>query len=380
MFELLPIIIIGLVFAGISEKQSKKIVNDSGIVYYEKKDVVFYLIAVVVLATFVGLRKVYNDTGVYIDQYNSIELTGVFPNFLFNDIDWNISSNFGFTIIMRLLKFLHFSDQSFLMFFAFFILGVYFWFIRKYSNNIFLSVFYVITMGIYTFTMGALRQCIAIAICLIAVDCFLTKKYALFVLLVLFAITFHQYAFIFLIVPLLSFSPWTSRTYIVVFLFLIGSFGMQSILEAIDDFTLAMGKTYSTGSFSGKGVNVFRLIVVWIPTALSFILKDKLINDGSRAENLFINLSMINAEIMFLGLFGTANYFARLANFFLIFQTISLPVIIQKYPVAERKFLTTGSIIGYSLYFIYANTIAQGGFDNNYFGISFFDYINNIFV
>lgn len=77
MFELLPIIIIGLVFAGISEKQSKKIVNDSGIVYYEKKDVVFYLIAVVVLATFVGLRKVYNDTGVYIDQYNSIELTGV---------------------------------------------------------------------------------------------------------------------------------------------------------------------------------------------------------------------------------------------------------------------------------------------------------------
>ena len=121
MFELLPIIIIGLVFAGISEKQSKKIVNDSGIVYYEKKDVVFYLIAVVVLATFVGLRKVYNDTGVYIDQYNSIELTGVFPNFLFNDIDWNISSNFGFTIIMRLLKFLHFSDQSFLMFFAFFI-------------------------------------------------------------------------------------------------------------------------------------------------------------------------------------------------------------------------------------------------------------------
>jgi transmembrane protein EpsG len=155
---------------------------------------------------------------------------------------------------------------------------------------------------------------------------------------------------------------------------------MQNILGAIDDFTLAIGKTYSTGGFSGEGVNVFRVIVVWIPTVLSFILKDKLINDGSRAENLFINLSMLNAEIMFLGLFGTANYFARLANFFLIFQTISLPVIIQKYPVAERKFLTTGSIIGYSLYFIYANTIAQGGFDNNYFGISFFDYINNIFV
>ena len=141
MFELLPIIIIGLVFAGISEKQSKKIVNDSGIVYYEKKDVVFYLIAVVVLATFVGLRKVYNDTGVYIDQYNSIELTGVFPNFLFNDIDWNISSNFGFTIIMRLLKFLHFSDQSFLMFFAFFILGVYFWLSENIQTTYFCLCF-----------------------------------------------------------------------------------------------------------------------------------------------------------------------------------------------------------------------------------------------
>ncbi|MEQ2492921.1 hypothetical protein [Ruminococcoides intestinale] len=49
MFKLLPVIIIGLVFAGISEKQSKKVVNDSGIVYYEKKNVVFYLIAVAVL-------------------------------------------------------------------------------------------------------------------------------------------------------------------------------------------------------------------------------------------------------------------------------------------------------------------------------------------
>lgn len=66
----------------------------------------------------------------------------------------------------------------------------------------------------------------------------------------------------------------------------------------------------------------FRLLVTLVPLVMSFILR-KQINDPyyeyDRQDNICLNLSFLNGEIMFIALFGTANYFARLANYFYIF-------------------------------------------------------------
>ena len=71
-----------------------------------------------------------------------------------------------------------------------------------------------------------------------------------------------------------------------------------------------------------------------------------------------MNLTMLNGAIMFVGLFGTANYFGRLANYFLIFQSLSLPWMLKKIGGSDRKLLTLLMVVGYAAYFYYANMIA----------------------
>jgi hypothetical protein len=64
--------------------------------------------------------------------------------------------------------------------------------------------------------------------------------------------------------------------------------------------------------------------------------------------------------IMFIGLFGTANTFARLANYFLIFQTISLPYLISLMSKTNRRLLTGMAVVLFSIYFLYSNSIHGG--------------------
>lgn len=377
MSELLPIVLAGIFLVIISDKLSKKRIDDLGNEEYEKKDVFVFLIMTIIMAGFVGLRRYYNDTGVYYEMYQNVSL----GENLFSNIDWNISSNFGFVIIERIIKSFSFSAQSFLMITSLFSIGVFYWFIRKYSTMYSLSIYYFITMGVFTFSMGALRQILATAIALIAINFLLKKRLIYFFLLTFFAVTIHQFAFVFFLVPLLDFSPWSKKTYLMVLFFAVLSFGMKGFMGSIGDVASSVGGEgkYDANSFSDAGVNIFRLFVVWVPVVLSFPVKEKLICSDDKTSNLMINLSMLNAEIMLLGLFGTANYFARLANFFAVFQTISLPYIIRLYEKDIQKILLTFSVIGFAIYFTYDNTIVNGGFDSQYFGISLERYFTEIF-
>ena len=376
MWKLLPIVIFALVFAGLTEYFSISRIDANGMKVYEKKANIYYYIMAIAMAVFVGLRTACNDTETYLAGYRSIQVYPSLNETLFTGFSVELGNSFGFQFVQRLIKYFHFSEQSFLMFFSLFTNFVYLWFIKKYSNDILLSIFYFITMGCYTFTMAAIRQCAAIAFCLIAVDFVIRKKYFRFVLFVLIGVSMHQFAFVFFAVPLLVFKPWTNRTFIFLASGIILSIFMKPLLGTITEFASSYRGGYDSNAFSGEGVNIFRVLVSWVPLVLSFIVKDRI--RDNRAQNIIINLSMLNAVIMFLGLFGTANYFARLANYFLVFQTISLPVIIRYFD-KERRYLTVGSIIGFSAYFAYANIFALGGFDVGFYGISIFKYLGNIF-
>ena len=56
------------------------------------------------------------------------------------------------------------------MFFALTSIPVYLWFIRKYTCNLTLSVYFFITMGTYVFSMAAVKQTAAVALLMIASD------------------------------------------------------------------------------------------------------------------------------------------------------------------------------------------------------------------
>jgi transmembrane protein EpsG len=114
-----------------------------------------------------------------------------------------------------------------------------------------------------------------------------------------------------------------------------------------------------------------------MPLVLSFLYRKALFQDSTKSENLMVNLTMLNGAIMFVGLFGTANYFARLANYFLIFQSLSLPWMLRKIGGKDGRTLTIFMILGYLAYFYYANVINQP-FDQDFARLTVWQYLNQL--
>ena len=156
-------------------------------------------------------------------------------------------------------------------------------------------------------------------------------------------------------------------------IFLSAGFLLRPLIGTVVSITTLLGEEYTVSSFTGDGVNIFRVLVCNVPTVLAFMYRKQLFADSTNEENLMVNLAMINGAIMFVGLFGTANYFARLANYFLIFQSISLPWMLKKIGGKNRQILTALMIIGYLGYFYYANMIAIP-FDQDFARISVAEY------
>ena len=100
------------------------------------------------------------------------------------------------------------------------------------------------------------------------------------------------------------------------------------------------------------------MLVASVPVLLTFLLKRR-VSRSSAADNVLINLSFLYACIMFVGLFGTANYFGRLANYFSIFPAIVLPMILKKLSARDRRFLTASMVACYLVYFYYGNAISE---------------------
>ena len=179
----------------------------------------------------------------------------------------------------------------------------------------------------------------------------------------------------YLLVPFMEFRPWTKRTYWMLAFFLAAGFFLRPLLGMIVNITTRLGEGYTISEFTGEGVNIFRVLVCNVPLVLSYIYRKKLFTDSSETENLMVNLTMLNGAIMFVGLFGTANYFARLANYFLIFQSLSLPWMLKKIGGRDGRTLKILMAAGYLVYFCYENAINRP-FDQDFARLSLSEYLN----
>lgn len=310
---------------------------------------------IVLLGTFCGLRIWYNDTVTYLQMYQQAPALAEF----WDSEDANFADGLGFGYILSLLKELGFSSQDYLMFFAFVTVIPYVWFVHKYCDDFVFGVFLMFATGFYTFSFAAIKQCVALGICLIATDAAIHRKWIRYLLFVALACLFHPYAIVYLIVPLMTFKPWTFRTFLYIFLFVATGFLLDNLIGTIVDITALIGGNYDMSEFIGEGVNVFRVLVAFVPFAITALFHRDLFSDSERDENMIFNLAMINALIMFVGLFGTANYFARLANYFLPMQVVTLPWIINKLRYRTGLPLKWPCVIGYTGYFIYENAILK---------------------
>ncbi len=378
MTKLIPVVVISMILAVISHKRSDYSFSRER---YRTKESCCYVVMAIFMILFAGLRTRYNDTMTYVGGYEGMDVAGEIVDTI---TDWSLGSNPGFNLVNAVMKLLGVSTQSFLLIYAAVTNGIYLWFLRKYTNNIWLTLFLFIVTGCFTFTLAAIKQCVAVAFCLLGIDQLLDKRtdnpYFYFVLWIVIASLFHPYALMFLLMPYLMFRPWSKETYQTLVVFGIIGLLLQFLFGTIVDVTTIMGEEYSVESFSGEGVNPFRLAVCAVPMLLSFVARKHIAQMDEKRERmyfLFTNLSILNAEIMFVALFGTANYFARLANYFLIFQALSIPWLFQFFEKRSRKLLTVTAVICYCFYFIYENAINKL-FDADYASVSLLEYLRSL--
>ncbi len=326
------------------------------------------VLIVILLAGFAGLRIHCNDTGAYRHSYELITESS------WDAADKSVGANPIFSWINYQLKMHGVSTQNFLMFWAFLTVGCYIIFVHGYSANYPLTIFLLFTTGCYTFAFAGIKQAAAVGIAAIAVMFALKKNWIPFVACVLIAALIHPYALMYLLVPFMEFRPWTKRTYWILAIFLAAGFLLRPLIGTVVNITALLGEEYTASSFTGEGVNIFRVLVCNVPLALSFLYRKKLFVNTSKTENLIVNLAMLNGVIMFVGLFGTANYFGRLANYFLIFQSLALPWMLKKIGGRDGKILTLLMVLGYTAYFYYANVIAIS-FDQDFARLSISEYL-----
>ncbi len=374
MWELIPIFIFSCALSFISHSNS---VYNEKTGEYKKIDKVVYALLVLCIVFFVGLRTRFNDTRNYLDSYNSIpKNVNIFykVNFL------KPGENPGFWLLQNIIHNLGFSGQDFLLFFSFISLVPTLWFIHKHSNNIVLSIFLTFTVGIITLNAAAIKQSCAMGLGLIAIDAYLNKKKIKFILWILIGVTIHPYVLMFAIAPVLTFKPWGEKTFVLLIVFAIAGFAMQVLVNTILEVTSMLGEEYVTSSFLREGVNPFRVLVALAPSLLSYIVsKSGGYTENTKEQNLYANFTMLNGLIMFLALFGTANYFGRLAHYFLPFVVISIPYMLSCLKDKDRVVFGFIIVFAYLFYFWYENIHGGlGTFDDYFDRINIFEYLKQL--
>ena len=351
MWELIPITFVSILLAFFSEIKSEK---DGLGNNYLKKDKLFWIIIAIFMVIFAGLRITYNDTRSYLDIYTYLTNS----DFDFSKISWKMGDNPGFNSVSILLKSIGFSENGYLMFFAIPTYTIYIWFLHKYSTDFLFSIV-IFFAFLFVFPLAAIKQTISMALCCVAVDRAIRKKWAAFVLWIIIAELFHAYAIMYFIVPLLFVVPWQNKTtYLWGGLFLVVGFALRPSLGVLLDATENLNKSYTVEAFSEEGVHPLRVVACLVPFIISFLIQKQLLNpkfEYTEVDGLFLNLSFLCGGIMFIALFGTANYFARLALYFIIFECLSIPRLINMLPSRVKNIVKFFAIISFAFFFYYSN-------------------------
>lgn len=382
MKEILPIFISTMVLVLFSQLFSPR---DPMTQNYVHKEKLFYIIATISMVLFVGLRTRYNDTSTYKETYIWLinEEGSLLQRPGGGTIDWlALGTNPAFTFVQNIFKHLGFSTQTFLLLFSIFYIVVFMWFIQKYSKNFFFSVFLFFTLGLFSFSCAAIKQCTAISFGLIAIDMYFSRKRKWWIIPIIIGSLFHPYVLLFLIVPFVRFKPWTNKSYWLVGGFFFVGITLQVLMRTLIDITTMLGESYADDEFAGAGVNPLRVLVYLVPIALSFIIRKEREFDNSDEDiilNVFTNLSMINGLLMFIALFGSAIYFGRLSDYFTIFSIVVIPYLISKLKNGLSTIVYLAAFILYFIFFSYE--CLNGGldtFDNLFKKITVKEYIESL--
>lgn len=344
---------------------------------WQKSDI-FITIVMIWLICFSFLRTSYNDTEVYIETfYKAKPVAEGFAEGAYTDVFGNPLSMF-YRSFMREL-----TDNYHIYFFfpAAFSTVAFVKIFKKYSTDPAFSMLVFLSLGTYITYIASLKQSFAMAFLLLSIPYALDRKYLRFLLFVIIAALFHTYAIFFLIIPLLTEKPWGKITWTLFAITLFAMLTYDATLGALIEYVESLGaEMHENEIFYEKQLNIFRVLVYWVPAILALIFQKRLFRDSGRTENLFVNISILSALFLSLGLVKGANLMGRMAAYFEFATCIALPWMLNKVFTRDSvRFLTVTASVLYFIYFYYEFGINKN-FGESYSAITLWQFIQSLFV
>lgn len=342
-----------------------------------RKADIFMIVVIVWMTCFSFLRTSYNDTWNYISSFTQSETiadyfarsglldwTGNPLSELYRDVVRDATTNYH----------IYFFFPAFLSSFA--VVKLF----KRYSVNPAFSLLIFFSIGTYVMYIAALKQCFAIFFLLLALPYAIDRKYVRFYLLVFVAMLFHTHAFMFAIVPLLFGKPWGKMSigFLLAAFFSMATY--DATLGAFMEYAQSIGALVAEVEvFDNNPINILRVIVYWVPALLALAFRKRLFSNSTRTENLFVNMSMVSAFILMIGLVQAANLFARMAAYFEIATAIALPWMIKRlFTKRSAQFITICAAVLYFGYFLYEFGVSKD-FGNDYSAITLWQFVTSLF-
>lgn len=332
MLEIYSLLIICSLIAFVIHKYSYVSSNNTSYVFYKHYDVgkILFVILIIILVLFAGLRTRMNDTVAYINAFENKVASSVGEGL--KSINWNLGANPLFQVYQVLLKsFVSQNGQILILMTSFLVVTSMVRFMLKFSTNFGFSMYLFIAFTVYAFTMAAMKQTAATAIAIWAVPLFIEKKRVKAIIIILVAMLVHPYVVIYFAAFFFANrGVWNKTIYITLALVIIASFSFTSIMTQILNIAESFGDVYDAKWFSaGTGVGMFRILSYTIVPIISFLFRNNIKKESNAIQDLFINLSVFAMGLSILSGFGGSVLIGRLPNYFDIFICLSLPYVIQ---------------------------------------------------
>jgi transmembrane protein EpsG len=275
-----------------------------------------------------------------------------------NDFNWeqiNDQENIGFWLFQKGLKY-YSEDPQILLFTAALITNVLIIYIfYKYSRMFELSMYVYITGGLYLVSMNGLRQVMTAAIIFTATKFLIKGNWFRYILVVLFASTFHESALILIpIYFIVRYKAWSKATFVLLLfaiLIVIGFDKFSSILfSTIQDTQYGHYQNFQEG-----GASSIRVLVYAAPLIIAYFGREKL-RELFPESDYIVNMALIGLVFMII---STQNWiFARFSIYFNLYQLILISWIVMLFREKEQRFVYYAILVCYFLFYYYESVIS----------------------
>lgn len=314
------VIMIGVCFflANQIEIKSRKYTNVRVAVKKDWLVKILYFILLLILIFFSGLRTTYNDTETYMQAYERLNISDVHM--------FSILEPYGGFIILQtfLKRYISEDPQILILVSSIMVNSVFVYFYSKYSKHFGLTIFSHLILGTYIFSMAGIKQIMAMSISLFAIENLLRKKYLKFFIWLLVAMTFHPYIICLAVLPFFREGVWNKKIVMTIFIVIF----LAANLEVLLNFAGMIGKEYTIEEMTDYTVNPIRVLIEIIPVIFSLLYRAKINKRKNELLNLSINMMIINAFMISLGLFFNPIYFARIGTYFSVLNAIAIPIML----------------------------------------------------